>query len=168
MTKALSNTRAQAAIALGGNMGDVESTFRRALLRLDKNPGITLLRRSDWIETVAVGGPVGQANFLNGAISLETTLAPSDLFAACQEVETHFGRDRSNEEHCGPRTLDLDILLYGDQSVAQEDLTIPHPRMTERRFVLEPLAQIVPDWIVPGADATVEECLLRLPEGANL
>ncbi|MBL4771071.1 MAG: 2-amino-4-hydroxy-6-hydroxymethyldihydropteridine diphosphokinase [Planctomycetes bacterium] len=163
MTQAHTNKRFEAAIALGGNVGDVERTFKRATLRLDKHPDITLLRRSDWMQTKAVGGPADQADFLNGAIVVETTLAPGALLRVCQEVETHLGRDRSAEEHWGPRTLDLDLLLYATQSVQQEGLKVPHARLVERRFVLEPLAQIAPDWQIPGTGASVAQCLERLP-----
>ncbi|MDF1729403.1 MAG: 2-amino-4-hydroxy-6-hydroxymethyldihydropteridine diphosphokinase [Sulfitobacter sp.] len=152
----------EAAIALGGNVGDVESTFRRALLRLDKKAGITLLRRSDWIVTAAEGGPGDQPDFLNGAILVETTLSPEDLLEACLEIETHFGRERTQEARWGPRTLDMDVLLYGDQTVSRESLTIPHARRTERRFVLQPLSQIAPSKTIPGVGSTVEQCLERL------
>ncbi len=167
MTQSQPTPRVEAAIALGGNVGDVESTFRRALLRLDKKDGITLLRRSDWIETPAVGGPEGQPNFLNGAILVETKLSAQELLEACQEVETHFGRDRAGEEHWGPRTLDMDLLLYSDQTVASEGLSVPHPRMAERRFVLEPLAQIAPAWQIPGMGVSVEQCLEGLGQGCG-
>ncbi len=164
----MENNRFKAAIALGGNVGDVQRTFKRALSRLDKHDEITLLRRSDWIETAAVGGPAGQPNFMNGAIVVETTLSPESLLETMNEVETHFGRDRATGEPMGPRTLDLDLLLYADQIVQSDRLTIPHPRMAERRFVLEPLAQIDPEWEVPGASATVNEWLQELPEECSL
>ncbi len=168
MTHTASKVRFQAAIALGGNVGEVQRTFKRALSRIDKHSEITLLRRSDWIETVAVGGPSNQANFLNGAIVVETTLTPVALLGVMHEVEAHLGRDRANEERWGPRTLDLDLLLYADQKVSEEHLSVPHVHLAERRFVLEPLAQIAPDWSVPGADATVAQLLQRLPEGCSL
>lgn len=163
-----SKTRVQAAIALGGNVGEVQRTFKRALSRLDKHADITLLRRSDWIETAAVGGPAGQPDFVNGAIVVETTLSPGALLQVLQGVETHFGRDRSVEEHWGPRTLDLDLLLFGDQSISEEHLTVPHGGLAQRRFVLQPLEQIAPDWNVPGLGATVAELLQRLPAECSL
>ncbi|MCA9002880.1 MAG: 2-amino-4-hydroxy-6-hydroxymethyldihydropteridine diphosphokinase [Planctomycetes bacterium] len=162
------NERIEAAIALGGNVGEVQATFRRALLRLDRHPGITLLRRSDWMEYPAIGGPADQPPYWNGAILVETTLTPNELLEVMREVETHFGRDRSREEVWGPRTLDLDLLLYADQVVDEPNLHVPHKRMVERRFVLEPLAQIAPDRAIPGADGTVSQCLQRLPEGCSL
>ncbi len=163
-----SKIRVQAAIALGGNVGDVQRTFKRALARLDKHAEITLLRRSDWVETAAVGGPAGQPDFVNGAIVVETTLSPGALLEVLQEVETHFGRERSAEPHWGPRTLDLDLLLFGDQSVDEQRLTLPHPRLAQRRFVLQPLEQVAPDWKVPGLGATVAELLRRLPAECSL
>ena len=143
--------RTRAALALGGNVGDVQRTFKRALARLERDPDITVLRRSDWFETDPVGGPVGQPKFWNGAVTLEVCCSPRELLERCQAIETHFGRDRGAEEADGPRPLDLDLLLFGEVRIDEPDLQVPHPRLTERRFVLEPLVQVAADWVVPAA-----------------
>lgn len=166
--------RSRAAIALGGNQGDVERTFKGALNRLQRDRRLTLLRRSDWFPTEPVGGPAGQPSFLNGAITVEMQGTAQDLLAICREVEEHFGRQRDAEVHHGPRPLDLDLLLFGDQVIDSPELNVPHPRLRERRFVLEPLAQIAGDWIIPAshghAAQSVGACWQTfadsLPEGA--
>ncbi|HPF14425.1 MAG: 2-amino-4-hydroxy-6-hydroxymethyldihydropteridine diphosphokinase [Planctomycetes bacterium] len=162
-----SQPRVRAAIAFGGNLGDVERTFKRAMTRLERTPGITILRRSDWIHTEPEGTPPGSPVFLNGAITVETTLSPGELLAVCLETERHFGRDRSQEPRFGPRSLDLDLLLYAEQVVDEPDLCVPHPRMHLRRFVLEPLAQIAGDWPVPGQGTSVAGCLEALERASD-
>ena len=143
----MSERRAIAAIGLGSNLGDREHMLARAITALERTSGVIVLRRSHWIETRPVGGPLGQGPFLNGAALIETTLAPRALLEAMLAIERHLGRER--RERDGPRTIDLDLLDYAGISLEEAGLSLPHPRMGERHFVLEPLSQIAPDlWLV--------------------
>lgn len=138
----------RAFVGLGSNLGDREATIARA---------VDLLRSVDGVEVVAVSslretepwGPVEQPPFLNGAAAVETELSPRGLLDALLAVEQALGRDRSGERW-GPRTIDLDLLLYGDATVSEPGLAVPHPRLHERRFALEPLAELAPEALVPG------------------
>jgi 2-amino-4-hydroxy-6-hydroxymethyldihydropteridine diphosphokinase len=135
-------------IGLGGNLGDREATLRAALDRLGSEDGIEVVRVSSLRETDPVGY-TDQPRFLNGVAELETELAPRELLERLLAVERDLGRVREGPRY-GPRTIDLDLLLYGDAVVDEPGLRIPHPRMTERRFVLEPLAELEPDLVIPG------------------
>jgi 2-amino-4-hydroxy-6-hydroxymethyldihydropteridine diphosphokinase len=136
----------QAFVGLGANLGDREGTIRAALAALGEVDGIEIVAVSTLRETEPVG--VGdQPLFLNGAAELETTLSARDLLDRLLDTERRFGRVRTPGEH-GPRTLDLDLLLYGDERIEEPGLTVPHPRLHERRFVLEPLAEL--DAELPG------------------
>jgi 2-amino-4-hydroxy-6-hydroxymethyldihydropteridine diphosphokinase len=138
----------RAYVGLGSNLGDREGTIRGAVAALAAEDGIELVGVSTLRETEPVG--VGeQPPFLNGAAALETTLGARELLDRLLAVEQRFGRARVPGEH-GPRTLDLDLLLYGDEMVDEPGLTVPHPRLHERRFVLEPLAELAPGLVVPG------------------
>ena len=138
----------RAFVGLGANLGDRENTLRAALDVLTGEAGIEVVAVSTLRETEPVG--VGeQPPYLNGAAELETTLSARDLLDRLLAVEQRFGRVRSPGEH-GPRTLDLDLLLYGDEVIDEPGLTVPHPRLHERRFVLEPLTELAPGLIVPG------------------
>jgi 2-amino-4-hydroxy-6-hydroxymethyldihydropteridine diphosphokinase len=158
----MSGVRAVAAIGLGSNLGERDRELSRALLLLGRVPGIVVLRRSRWIETEPEGGPPGQGRFLNGAALLETTLSPRALLDALLGIEARMGRDRSKTEKNGPRTIDLDLLLYDDLVIDEPGLTVPHARMEERLFVLEPLAEIAPERVLPSTGKRVEECLEEL------
>lgn len=134
----------RAYLSAGSNLGDKAANLEYALDELDEAGAV--LRASSYFETE----PVGYANqpwFLNLAIELETRLAPSELLVLCLDIEHRRGRERSFPN--APRTLDLDILLYGDSVIREDGLIIPHPRMAERKFVLEPLFQIAPDLLHP-------------------
>ncbi len=133
------------AIALGSNLGNSLQTLESAVTTLAQTQGISLQARSHWYRTKAIGPP--QPDYLNGCLLLTTTLAPPALLQVLLDTEKQFGRVR--RERWGPRTLDLDLLLYADWILQTPDLQIPHPRMTERAFVLVPLAEIAPDWIDP-------------------
>jgi 2-amino-4-hydroxy-6-hydroxymethyldihydropteridine diphosphokinase len=139
---------ATAYVGLGSNLGDREALLRRALELLDARPGIEVVAVSALRETEPVGF-LEQPRFLNAAARLETELPPRRLLSALLEVEQELGRDRSGPRF-GPRTIDLDLLLYGELELDEEGLGIPHPRLHERRFVLEPLAELAPGLVVPG------------------
>lgn len=138
-----------AAIGLGGNVGDAAATLREALQVLDTLPRTRLLRASPLYRTPAWGN-TAQADFTNAAALLCTELDARALLDALLEVEQRFGRDRSAGEPWGPRTLDLDLLLYGDATIDEPGLRVPHPHLRERAFVLVPLARISPDLRIPG------------------
>jgi 2-amino-4-hydroxy-6-hydroxymethyldihydropteridine diphosphokinase len=135
-------------IGLGANLGDRERIVQAALDRLDSEDGIEVVRMSSLRETDPIGY-TDQPRFLNGVAELETELAPRELLERLLAVERDLGRVREGPRY-GPRTIDLDLLLYGDAVVDEPGLRIPHPRMTERRFVLEPLAELEPDLVIPG------------------
>jgi len=152
----------RAYVALGSNLGDRRAALERAVERLSAAPGVRVVAVSDWIETDPVGGPAGQGRYLNGAAELETTLAPRALLELLLALEREAGRARDPDVKDGPRVLDLDLLLYGDQSIDERDLLVPHPRLEERTFVLQPLAQIAPDRRLPASRQTVRERLAEL------
>jgi 2-amino-4-hydroxy-6-hydroxymethyldihydropteridine diphosphokinase len=142
-------------LGLGANLGEREANIRRALEMLaERGVGVRVV--SALIETEPVGGPSGQPMFLNGAALVETDLSPRELLEACGEVESALGRDRSGGRWAA-RPIDIDILVYGQRVIDAPDLTVPHPRMAERGFVLEPLAEIAPGLSVPGTGRTVAE-----------
>jgi len=148
----------RAALGLGGNLGDRRAHLDSAIAALREH--MEVLAVSRFHETEPVGGPSGQGRYLNAVVLVETELSPRALLALARSIEAAAGRVR-RERH-GPRTLDIDVLLYGDRVLREQGLTIPHPRMTRRRFVLEPLAEVAPDWAVPGCDRNVEELLADL------
>jgi 2-amino-4-hydroxy-6-hydroxymethyldihydropteridine diphosphokinase len=150
-------TDSSCAIALGSNLGDSRSILNNAIDRLKLHPQIKVTAVSRWYQTAPIGPP--QPDYLNGCAIVETSLMPVDLLNTLQSIETEFGRVRL--EHWGARTLDLDLLLYDDRIIDLPTLQIPHPRMTERAFVLEPLAEIAPHWLEPKSGKSIA-CLLRL------
>jgi 2-amino-4-hydroxy-6-hydroxymethyldihydropteridine diphosphokinase len=137
----------RAYVGLGANLGPKEVTLLRAVDLLAAEDGIEVLELSELRETAPVG-VVDQPEFLNGALAVETSLAPRDLLDVLLRVERELGRVR--EERWGPRTIDLDLLVYGDETVDEPGLRVPHPRLHERRFALEPLAEIEPELAIPG------------------
>lgn len=136
---------AQAFLSLGSNLGDRREALQAALRALERR-GARVVRRSSLYETAPVG-LTDQPAFLNLAVEVATDLTPDELLAACRRVEDDLGRVR--RERWGPRTVDIDILLYDRRTVQTADLEIPHPRITERRFVLEPLLEIAPEAALP-------------------
>ena len=143
----------RAYVGLGSNLGGREVTLREALTRLGELDGVSVVAVSSFRETDPVGN-VDQPRFVNAAAEIETNLGPRELLDRLLEVERSLGRDRSREERWGPRTVDLDLLLYGDETVSEAGLEIPHPRLAERAFVLAPLLELDPE--------------LRLPDGRAL
>lgn len=135
----------QAVIALGSNLGDSRTILEAALETLAATPNITLQSRSSWYQTKAVGPP--QPDYINGCVLLHVQLTPQSLLETLLGIESNFGRHRTL--HWGPRTLDLDIILYDHLILDTPTLVLPHPRMRERAFVLVPLAEIVPNWVEP-------------------
>jgi 2-amino-4-hydroxy-6-hydroxymethyldihydropteridine diphosphokinase len=154
----------RAYVGLGSNLGDREGTVRAALGRLRHLPETKVLRVSTLRNTEPVGY-LDQPRFLNGAAELETRLSARRLLGALLELERAFGRDRANVPAQGPRTLDLDLLLYGQEQIDEPGLEIPHPRLHQRRFVLEPLAELDPSLEVPGK-GSVQTLLSRLDSAA--
>jgi 2-amino-4-hydroxy-6-hydroxymethyldihydropteridine diphosphokinase len=140
---------ARAFVAFGSNLGDREGTIRAALAALDAAEGVDVVHVSSFEETDPVGF-LDQPRFVNGAAELRTELSPRALLDLLLEVEAQFGRDRSAGPPQGPRTLDLDLLLYGSEQIDEPGLAVPHPRLSERAFVLRPLAELDPALEVPG------------------
>jgi len=144
----------KAYLGLGSNVGDREEYIEQAIFLLEKNPEIQVSKRSANYETEAEGG-ADQPPFINAAVAIITKLPPEKLLEVCQEIETALGRDREME--WGPRTMDIDILLYDDQIVSEDKLQIPHPLMHERMFVLKPLKEIAPSAIHPVLEKSIED-----------
>jgi 2-amino-4-hydroxy-6-hydroxymethyldihydropteridine diphosphokinase len=150
-------------VGLGGNLDDREALIRRALVLLAGRPEIEVVLVSSLRETDPVGF-VDQPRFLNGAAMIETSLTAHQLLGELLAVERELGRTRNGHRY-GPRTIDLDLLLYGDLVVDEAGLALPHPRLHERAFVLEPLAELDPDLEIPGR-GTVSGLLAELHSAA--
>ena len=140
---------AKAFVGIGSNLGEPERQIAAALELLRAVDGIDVVAVSSLRETEPVGY-LDQPNFLNGAAALETELSPRELLDRLLAIELQLGRERGTGPRFGPRTIDLDLLLYGDETVDEPGLTVPHPRLAERRFALEPLAELDPALEVPG------------------
>lgn len=145
-------------IAIGSNLGDRESTLCSAVRAIAEHNEINLIDESTIIETDPVGD-IQQDPYLNGVIHIQTTLDPRTLLDRLLSIESEHGRDRSNEQRWGPRTLDLDLIVYADRIVDEPGLQVPHPRLHERSFVLIPLAEIAPDLMLPVHNETPRRLL---------
>jgi 2-amino-4-hydroxy-6-hydroxymethyldihydropteridine diphosphokinase len=152
----------EAFIALGGNLGDVRATFARAIATLCDGVEVRLLARSSDYRTPP-WGITAQPAFINAVIAVATSLSPRQLLSRLQACEHALGRDRGREQRWGPRPVDLDLLAYDDVTVCEPDLTLPHPRLFERAFVLVPLAELGPDRIIAGI--RVRDALARVDAG---
>jgi 2-amino-4-hydroxy-6-hydroxymethyldihydropteridine diphosphokinase len=137
----------RAYVGLGANIGQREATLRRAVALLGEAKGVRVVAVSELRETEPVG-VVDQPRFLNGAAELETSLSPRELLDLLLTIEVSLGRVRA--ERWGPRTVDLDLLLYGASEIDERGLSVPHPRLHERRFALEPLRELDPNVVIPG------------------
>jgi 2-amino-4-hydroxy-6-hydroxymethyldihydropteridine diphosphokinase len=145
-------------IGLGSNLGEREATLKRALAEIDRLPATRVSMVSRCHETKPVGVE-DQPDFVNAVARVETSLEPRDLLESLLAIERTLGRDRSREQRWGPRTIDLDLLLYGDERIAEPGLVVPHPRLMERSFVTEPLREVMEDrWMaVPGQGMLLRE-----------
>jgi 2-amino-4-hydroxy-6-hydroxymethyldihydropteridine diphosphokinase len=153
---------AEALVSLGGNVGDVRDTLERAVAMLCDGREVRLLARSSDYRTPP-WGVADQPPFVNLCLAVATDLAPRALLARAQDVERALGRDRAGERRWGPRPVDIDLLAYDDLAVGDPDLTLPHPHLFERAFVLVPLAEIVPDRTIAGV--RIRDALARVETG---
>ena len=150
----------RAFVGLGANLGDVETTLAEAVWAIDGLPQTSVRRQSSWYRSPPWG--VGdQPEFTNGVLELQTRMVAGELMQRLLEIELRFGRVRDPAKRWGPRTLDLDLLLYGEQSIDDPGLRVPHPGLHERGFVLLPLAEIAPGLDIPG-HGPVESLLARV------
>ena len=152
-------TKIQCAIALGSNLGNSLNILEKTIQIFDQLPKIYLKSYSHWYKTIPVGPP--QPDYLNGCAILETYLVPDELLETLLNIEQQWGR--VHRERWGPRTLDLDLLLYGDLILKTDTLQIPHPRMAQRGFVLVPLAEIAPNWVYP----VNKKAIIQLLDGVD-
>jgi 2-amino-4-hydroxy-6-hydroxymethyldihydropteridine diphosphokinase len=149
----------EALVALGGNLGDVRDTLDRAITAFCDGNDVRLLARSSDYRTPP-WGVADQPPFVNLAVAVETSLTPQELLARAQAVELALGRERGKERRWGPRSVDIDLIAYDDLALDTPDLTLPHPRLFERAFVLVPLAEIAPQRVIAGIK--VRDALARV------
>lgn len=148
----------ESAIALGSNIGDSLRILEAAIETLAQTPGINLSAKSSWYKTKPVGPP--QPDYLNGCAILQVEMNPQILLETLLQIEQQFGRIR--QERWGPRLLDLDLLLYDGLILDTPNLQIPHPRMTQRAFVLVPLTEIAPDWVEPISGNAIKDLVTKV------
>jgi len=149
-------------IALGSNLGDRSAQLDEAVRRLRALAGLRVERVSPWIETAPVGGPSGQPRYLNGCLVGRASLGARELLDELLAIERSLGRVREAGVRNAPRTIDLDLLYYGDRCIEEAGLIVPHPRLEERIFVLEPLARVAPGRRLTRSGRTVRERLAEL------
>jgi len=153
-------------IALGSNLGDRAANLEFAVARLRHTPGIEVIRISSSLENPAIGGPDDSPPFLNAAVEIRTTIAPHALLKRLLEIERELGRTRRQKWE--PRTIDLDLLLYGDQILSSQELIVPHPLMHERRFVIQPLAEIAPNVVHPTLEIPISMIMDNLAHARSV
>ncbi len=151
---------ARVVVGLGANLGEALATLQAAVGEIAALDGVTVLAASPVYRTAPVGGP-DQPDYHNAAVLLDVERAPLELLRALQAIELGHGRERL--VRWGPRTLDLDVLLWGEEAIDLPDLAVPHPRLVERRFALEPLLDVAPDAVLPGG-RRLDVVLAGLPE----
>ncbi len=149
-------------LGLGANLGDRAANIKAALDMLPASSGVRVVKVSSLMENPAQGGPEGAPNFLNAAARIETSLGSHALLHRMMEIERKLHRQRRVKWE--PRTIDMDLLLYGDQIISSQELVVPHPLMHERRFVLVPLAEIAPEAVHPALQMTVLGLLTNLDQ----
>ena len=149
------NPPIRAFLGMGGNVGDVPTTLAEAMWAIDSLPQTSIRAQSSFYRTPP-WGRTDQPEFINAVVELQTRLAPRVLLNYLLEIETRFGRDRSESEKWGPRELDLDLLTFGDESIDEPGMHIPHPHLHERAFVLVPLSEIAPSLEIPGVGIVSE------------
>ena len=157
---------AEALIGLGSNWGDRAAMLEAAVDRINRLPKTRISRVSLWLETRPAGGPPGQPPFLNGAAVVETLLGPRVLLSRLQSIEKQLGR--TSDQRWAPRVIDLDLLLFGSRSIQSPALSLPHPRMAWRRFVIEPAAEIAPQWVHPLIGWTLSQLRAHLDQSLPL
>ncbi|RJP20167.1 MAG: 2-amino-4-hydroxy-6-hydroxymethyldihydropteridine diphosphokinase [Candidatus Omnitrophota bacterium] len=155
-------------ISMGSNLGNRGEIIKTAMVSLSHTAGVTVLRQSPLYETKPVGLPDGAPMFLNGAAELEAHCSARELLRMLLDIELLLGRVRSPSLRYESRTIDLDLLLFGNEIIDETGLQIPHPRMRERWFVLKPLSDICPDRVIPGLNVTVSQALQCLESKAAI
>jgi 2-amino-4-hydroxy-6-hydroxymethyldihydropteridine diphosphokinase len=153
----VSKRQHEAFVGLGSNLGQREKNIAAALNALQATREIEVAQVSSLYETPAEGGPDHQPDYINAVARVQTTLSPARLLAVCQHIEGSLGRKRT--VRWGPRTIDLDLLAYDRRICGDRELTLPHPMMHRRRFVMEPLAEISPNWVHPVLERSAEAIL---------
>jgi 2-amino-4-hydroxy-6-hydroxymethyldihydropteridine diphosphokinase len=156
----------RAFLGFGGNLGAPLNSFRYARQQLAEHPEIELISTSPLYQTPPVGGPEGQPDYLNAVIEIVTGLSALDLLQLCLQIEMDAGRSR--HLHWGPRTLDIDLLLVGDLIMETPHLTLPHPRLHQRHFVLLPLYDLAPELHHPVLKITIKQLLKALPDAVGI
>jgi 2-amino-4-hydroxy-6-hydroxymethyldihydropteridine diphosphokinase len=159
------NDGVSAYLAIGSNLGDRARYCYSAIQQISCIEQVRIVRLSPLIETAPVGGPIGSPPFLNGALQIETALGSHALWQQLTTIESRLGRERRQKWE--PRTIDIDLLLFGDKIISSDDLIVPHPMMHQRRFVLEPLVTIAPDAVHPTLQMTVRGLLDHLEDPAS-
>ena len=157
----IEQNKSRAFLGFGGNLGNLLDNFRQAKQQLAKYPLVEIISSSPLYQTPPVGGPEGQPDYLNGVVEIRTGLSALDLLQLCRRVEDDFGRVR--DQHWGARTLDIDVLLVDDLIMDDPLLTLPHPRLHQRHFVLLPLNDLAPELIHPVLNETINTLLNGLP-----